>query len=96
MNFSFIRVEKHWVDVPPHVIMPTRLKQLWVMPHEIGWQAKHAGAQRSAFTASTKAEVIDRARKMARKHHDELIITDMHNVIQDKDSHGRDPRSIPG
>ncbi|EKD85680.1 MAG: hypothetical protein ACD_37C00658G0004 [uncultured bacterium] len=73
------------------------IKQLWIMPHpEGGWQGKHANKDRAAFITGTKEEAVARGRGVARKNKDELIITDKHNIIRQKDSSGNDPRDILG
>lgn len=72
------------------------VKQLWIMPHPEGWQGKHAGNERAAFVERTKEEAIARGRPMAKNGKDELIITDKHNIIRQKDSEGNDSRKIPG
>lgn len=74
-----------------------QIKQLWVMPHpEGGWQAKHAKKDRAAFIVDTKEEAVTKARPMAKKGQDELIITDKHYIIRQKDSEGNDPRNVLG
>lgn len=73
------------------------IKQLWVMPHpEGGWQLKHAGKERAALIVGTKEEAVVKARPMAINGKDELIITDKHHKIRQKDSEGNDPRNVLG
>lgn len=73
------------------------IKQLWVTPRPAGgWQGKHAKKERAAFTADTKAEAVALGRIMAKNGKDELIITDKHHIIRQKDSEGHDPRNTPG
>lgn len=67
------------------------------MPHpDGGWQGKHAGKEKAAFIVETKAMAVDKGRAMAQNGNDELIITDKHHIIRQKDSEGHDSRKIPG
>lgn len=67
------------------------------MPHpEGGWQGKHAKKESAAFIVKTKEEAVSKARPMAIKGKDELIITDKHYKIRQKDSEGNDPRNVLG
>lgn len=73
------------------------LKQFWIKPHpQGGWQGKHAGKYRAAFIADTKEKAVSKGRIIAKNAGDELIITDKHHIIRQKDSEGNDSRKIPG
>ena len=60
------------------------------------WQVKSDGAERAAHRADTKEEAVRLGRALAESKGAELVIVGLDGKIQDKDSHGNDPRSIPG
>lgn len=61
-----------------------------------GWDNKKAGADRAASHHDTKREAIDTARPMSRREGSELKIKNLDGKIAQSDSHGHDPRNIPG
>lgn len=74
----------------------THGKDVFVQPHAKGWEVKKAGAQRASAIAETKAEAVKIGRDAARKEHSELVIKGKDGTIQQKDSHGHDPRKTKG
>ena len=61
-----------------------------------GWDIRKDGAERSSGHFATKAQAVDRAREISRNARTELVIHNLDGKISQKDSHGRDPRNIPG
>jgi hypothetical protein len=48
------------------------------------------------FTYDTQEEAIEVDRRVAEQEHGELVIHGEDGQIREKDSHGNDPRDIPG
>jgi len=61
-----------------------------------GWNVKRSGASRASRHFDTKAEAIAAGREISRSQRTELVIHRRDGTIQRKDSHGNDPRHIPG
>ncbi len=61
-----------------------------------GWDNKKAGATRAGSHHDTKQEAVDAARRMSQREGSELKIKNLDGKIAQSDSHGRDPRNIPG
>ena len=61
-----------------------------------GWNVRRGGAERSSGHFNTKQEAIDRAREISRNASTELKIHNLDGKISQSDSHGNDPRDIPG
>jgi uncharacterized protein YdaT len=61
-----------------------------------GWNIKLAGSSRASAHTETKKEAVDLGRDISRHQGTELVIHGKDGVIQQKDSHGHDPRNIPG
>ena len=61
-----------------------------------GWSVKKSNAKRASFHFATKEEAFKKARALSNSHHAELVIHNLDGRISAKDSHGNDPRSIPG
>ncbi len=61
------------------------------------WEVKKANAERASAVFRTKKEAVAAARVLSKKAKTELVI---HNKkdgqIAGKDSHGNDPRNVPG
>lgn len=74
----------------------THGKDVYVQPHPDGWQVKKAHNQRASAVTETKKEAEKIGRDAARKEHSELIIKGENGRIQQKDSHGHDPRRTKG
>jgi len=67
------------------------------MPHpKGGWQVKRDGGKRASHRAQTKAEAEALARKISKNQGTELNIQSRDGAVERSDSHGNDPRSIPG
>ena len=67
-----------------------------VLPNGNDWVVKIEGEQAPLFESEDKAPAVEFARKDARDREVELVIHDHRGRIQEKDSHGNDPREIPG
>ena len=68
-----------------------------VVPHpDGGWDVKRSGAERASGHFDTKAEAEDAGREISRNQGTEFVIHRKDGTIQRKDSHGNDPRDIPG
>ncbi|CEM60972.1 DUF2188 domain-containing protein [Treponema phagedenis] len=63
---------------------------------EGGWDVKRAGSNRASIHVDTKQEAIDKGRELSRKHGTELFIHAKDGSIQERDSHGNDPRNVKG
>jgi hypothetical protein len=63
---------------------------------EGGWNIKRGGSSRASAHTETKQQAVDLGRKISRHQGTELVIHGKDGVIQQKDSHGHDPRNIPG
>ena len=71
-------------------------KDVYVQPHPDGWQVKKAGNERASAVTATKKAAEQIGRDAARKEHSELVIKGEDGRIQQKDSHGHDPRRSKG
>lgn len=61
-----------------------------------GWNVKAGNSQRASAHFNTKQQAINRGREISRNKGSEFLIHGKNGKIQRKDSHGRDPRNIPG
>jgi len=61
-----------------------------------GWNVKRAGSGKAVVHTGTKQQAVDLGREISRNQGTELVIHGKDGVIQQKDSHGHDPRNIPG
>ena len=59
-----------------------------------GWALEMDGREGDAF--GTQDEAIQWGRQLAERENGELVIHDQDGQIREKDSHGNDPRDIPG
>lgn len=66
-------------------------KNIRVMKHEDGWQAKRDGARRAGGVFQTQAEAIAAARQTAQNERGELFIHGRDGRIRERDSFGNDP-----
>ena len=71
-------------------------KDVFVQPHANGWEVKKEGGKRASAVTETKAEAVKIGREAARKENSELVIKGKDGGIQQKDSHGHDPRKSKG
>lgn len=60
------------------------------------WEIRRSGAKRPSHTFDKKQEAVDKARIISDNQDTELIIHNKNGQIADKDSHGNDPKSVPG
>jgi hypothetical protein len=58
------------------------------------WTLQIDGEKRDSF--STQNEAITRGRQLADEEQGELVVHGEGGEIREKDSHGNDPRDIPG
>lgn len=61
-----------------------------------GWNVKRAGSDKAVVHTGTKKQAVDLGREISRNQGTEFVIHGKDGVIQQKDSHGHDPRNIPG
>lgn len=61
-----------------------------------GWDIKRGGGERSIKHFDIKQDAVDTARKISQNQETELVIHNKDGQIGKKDSHGNDPRNIPG
>jgi Uncharacterized protein conserved in bacteria (DUF2188) len=65
-----------------------------VVPSGDRWACEMHGSTRS--THDTQADAIRHGRHLAEEQAGELVIHDKSGQVREKDSHGNDPRDIPG
>ena len=74
-----------------------RKPQVAVEPRADGrWAVQTDGTQRADSVHDRKSDAVKRGRQLADNKGAELMIKDREGRIMGKDSHGRDPRRIPG
>ena len=61
-----------------------------------GWDVKRSGASRASRHFDTKADAVDAGREISRNQRTEFVIHRRDGTFQRKDSHGNDPRHVPG
>lgn len=61
-----------------------------------GWDIKRDGAERASGHHELKKDAVSAAREISRNQGTELVIHNKDMKIGQKDSHGHDPRNIPG
>ncbi len=75
----------------------SKLKTTHVVPNKKGgWDIKSGGSSKSTKHYSTKKPAVDRAREISRNKSGELFIHRKDGTIQNRDSHGNDPRKSKG
>jgi hypothetical protein len=65
-----------------------------VVPAGDQWEVEIGGNTRSTY--DTQDEAIKQGRHLAEDQNSELVIHGQDGSIREKDSHGNDPRDIPG
>ena len=70
------------------------MSDVHVVPHASQWGLEVDGDIRSKH--QTQQEAIDEGRAVAEQEGGELVIHGEGGEIREKDSHGNDPRDIPG
>ena len=74
-----------------------RKPQVAVEPRPDGrWAVQTNGTQRADSLHYRKTDAVKRGRELAENKQAELVIKNEAGRIKRKDSHGRDPRKIPG
>ena len=74
-----------------------RRSQVAVEPRADGrWAVQTDGTERADSLHDRKDSAIKRGRELAGNKQAELVIKDERGRIVEKDSHGNDPRNIPG
>jgi hypothetical protein len=72
-------------------------QQVAIEPRPDGrWAVQTNGTQRADSLHDRKSDAVRRGRDLAENKHAELVIKDGSGRIAGKDSHGNDPRRIPG
>ncbi len=61
-----------------------------------GWDVKRGRSGRASRHFSTKKKAVDAGRVISRNQKTEFVIHRQDGTIERKDSHGNDPRDIPG
>ena len=72
------------------------MNRVYVVRHGTEWASRIGGASRASRVFSTQKAAIEYARPVARTTHAELYIQGRSCRFRASDSHGNDPRSIPG
>ena len=70
------------------------MSDVHVVPSGDGWALEVDGRERDTF--GTQDEAIQWGRQLAERENGELVIHGEDGQIREKDSHGNDPRDIPG
>ena len=71
--------------------------QVSVEPRPNGrWAVQNDTTERANSLHDRKEDAIKRARELAQNRQAEFVIKDRDGRIMGKDSHGNDPREIPG
>ena len=70
------------------------MSDVHVVPQGDSWALEVAGDKRESF--DTQDEAIRRGRELAEQQQGELVIHATDGKIREKDSHGHDPRNVPG
>jgi len=70
------------------------MSDVHVVPHGDSWALEVAGDKQETF--DTQDEAISRGRELAEQEQGELVIHGEGGQVREKDSHGNDPRDIPG
>jgi len=74
-----------------------RKPQVSIEPRPDGrWAVQTDGTQRADSLHGRKSDAMSRGRELAANKRTELVIRDERGRIAGKDSHGNDPRRIPG
>ena len=71
-------------------------KNQHVVPHGNDWAVKGEGNKRATVVVDTQQKAIDVARDISRNQHSELYIHNRQGQIRERDSHGHDPKKVPG
>jgi uncharacterized protein DUF2188 len=70
------------------------MSDVHVVPSGDGWALEVDGDERETF--DTQADAIERGRTVAEEEGSELVVHGQAGEIREKDSHGNDPREVPG
>jgi Uncharacterized protein conserved in bacteria (DUF2188) len=70
------------------------MSDVHVVPSGNDWALEVDGEQRDTF--QTQNEAVTRGRQLAEEEQGELVVHAEDGSIREKDSHGDDPRDIPG
>ena len=70
------------------------MSDVHVTPSGDGWAIKVDGSERETF--DTQDQAIESGRAVAEEEQGELVVHGSGGEIREKDSHGNDPRDIPG
>jgi hypothetical protein len=70
------------------------MSDVHVVPSGSDWALEVDGQKRDSF--STQNEAITHGRQLAEEEQGELVVHGEGGQVREKDSHGNDPRDIPG
>jgi hypothetical protein len=70
------------------------MSDVHVVPHGDSWALEVAGDKQETF--DTQEAAISRGRKVAEQEQGELVVHGEGGQVREEDSHGNDPRNIPG
>jgi hypothetical protein len=70
------------------------MSDVHVVPSGDEWAIEVDGQKRDSFSTQDKA--ISRGREVADQEQGELVIHGQDGKAREKDSHGHDPRNVPG
>jgi|KBSSwiStaDraftv2_1062776.scaffolds.fasta_scaffold1009070_2 hypothetical protein len=71
-------------------------EQVHVIPHNDNWAVRVANRERVESTHTTKDAAIAAGRTLAESLKAELKLHNLSGTISESNSHGNDPRNIPG
>ena len=70
------------------------MSDVHVVPHPDSWALEVAGDKHASFVSQDEA--IRCGRELAEQEHGERVVHGEGGHIREKDSHGHDPRNMPG
>lgn len=76
--------------------MPTGDVEVFYNTTDERWRVRIEGGEILDGDYQTKDEAVDAGRDIARDHGAELTVKKQDGTIGERDSHGHDPRDIPG
>lgn len=75
----------------------SQLKTTHVVPNPNGgWDVRAGGSKRASNHYKVKSKAVSRARKISKNKSGELFIHGKDGKIQNRDSHGHDPKKTKG
>jgi hypothetical protein len=71
-------------------------EQVHVVPHNESWAVRVASRERVESTHTSKDTAVAAGRTLAQNLNAELKLHNLGGTISESDSHGNDPRNVPG